>query len=68
MIISIIIIVVVGDDDVTNTIHFIFWIYNSICELLGTPETEISTTMLSLPTTGAEVDKEACNYFTIVIE
>jgi hypothetical protein len=24
--------------------------------------------MLSLPTTGAEVDKEACNCFTIVIE
>lgn len=40
----------------------------SVCELLGTPETEISTTMLSLPAVGAGVDSESLNRFAIVME
>lgn len=43
-----------------------FW--TCVCELLGTPETEISTTMLSLPAAGAGVDEEALNRFAIVME
>lgn len=43
-----------------------FW--TCVCELLGTPESEISTTMLSLPAVGAGVDSEALNRFAIVME
>ena len=40
----------------------------SVCELLGTPEKEISTTMLSLPAVGAGVDSESLNRFVIIME
>lgn len=43
-----------------------FW--TCVCELLGTPEPELSTTMLSLPAVGAGVDSEALNRFAIVME
>ena len=39
-----------------------------MCELLGTPEKELSTTMLSLPSVGVGVDSEALARFAIVME
>ena len=44
----------------------VFW--NSVCELLSTPQEEISTTMLSLPGIGAGVDDEALFRFNAVAE
>jgi len=44
----------------------VFW--NSVCELLSTPQEEISTTMLSLPGIGAGTDEEALFRFNAVAE
>ncbi len=43
-----------------------FW--NCVCELLGTPETEISTVMLSLPNVGAGTSTESLARFGAVVE
>jgi len=43
-----------------------FW--SCVCELLGTPESELSTTMLSLPAVGPGVDDNALNRFAIILE
>lgn len=43
-----------------------FW--NCVCELLSTPETEISTIMLSLPNVGAGTSSESLARFAAVVE
>uniref|UniRef100_A0A7S4SP73 Uncharacterized protein n=2 Tax=Ditylum brightwellii TaxID=49249 RepID=A0A7S4SP73_9STRA len=43
-----------------------FW--NCICELLGTPEAELSSTVLSLPGIGPGKDKAAHDRFAAVVE
>ena len=54
-----------GSPDACATVGA-FW--NCVCELLSTPETEISTIMLSLPNVGAGTSSESLARFAAVVE